>query len=357
MRDEKKKTESTNKVVVFDIDEKILTDAAIDRVLTESLTKEADELEEELNQNPSLKEADVSDDMFQSIVRQLKEEGLWEEDENTEVEKSSAKDTKDTEDAERVEEEKQRDALEMRGQREKDDSQDQELEKLYAMLPEADRRALKLGKQIEKENEVRAARKRKRRKVFKYSGIAAAVLVLVFGGSMSIEANRRLVLKVWDGVKANLGFRMATNYSGEEELVRGKSRDEIEAMEKISNELGISAITLEYMPVNMKYQRYEIMGDDSEAVTFYTYQERIFSVTMINRNREGVSYYALDNEAVLRDTVVNDQKIEAKIWEVNLDKDEETYVAEIDYNDCRYILNGMISFEEIKKIAKNVVIL
>ena len=62
---------------------------------------------------------------------------------------------------------------------------------------------------------------------------------------------------------------------------------------------------------------------------------------------------ALDNEAVLRENIIIDQELEAKIWELNLDLEEETYVAEIGYKGCRYICNGMIPLEELEKILKS----
>ena len=40
--------------------------------------------------------------------------------------------------------------------------------------------------------------------------------------------------------------------------------------------------------------------------------------------------------------------------ETNLDIDEETYIAEIEYGGWRYILNGMIPLDEMRKIVKNI---
>ena len=74
---------------------------------------------------------------------------------------------------------------------------------------------------------------------------------------------------------------------------------------------------------------------------------------IINIEQEGTMYYALDNEAVLRENIIIDQGLEAKIWELNLDLEEETYVAEIGYKGCRYICNGMIPLEELEKILKS----
>ncbi|MDO4322869.1 MAG: DUF4367 domain-containing protein [Lachnospiraceae bacterium] len=359
MKEEKKKKESENKIVPFDFDEKMLSDTEIDRIVRESMMEEADALEAELNQDPALRGADVSEDMFQSIVDQLKTQGLWEEDEETEKGQEYNTKEKNTDDTTCAEEEKQ--TAEPEGQRSQNgDNQDdrpQSLEELYALLPEEDRRALLLGKQMEKQEELRLAKKRKRKTYVKYGGIVAAVLVLVFSGSMTIEANRRLVQRAWDGMMYNLGFRVSTDYIDEEKEIEGRTEEELAALKEVSATLEVPTLIFEYMPEGMKYLDYEIMADSAEAGIFYTYQEKIFSVTVINMDREGTAYYVLDNEAVLREKVVNDQRIEARIQEVNLDLGEETYIAELEYDNCRCILNGMISLEEMKKIIKYAFIL
>lgn len=352
MKEEKKKTESENKIVAFDIDENIMTDENIDRFLKESLIQEADELEAELNRNPGLSDADVSDNMFESIVSQLKEQGIWEEEEESKA--GEEKITKNAEATESVEEKGR--GTETETEKQQEQGTHEKLEKLYAMLPEEDRQALELGKEIARQKERRAAKKWKRRRILKRSVIVAAMLVLVFSASMTIDANRRLVLKAWDGVMYNLGFRVSTDYTDAEVDVESRTKEEVAAMRDISETLGVSAISFEYLPEGMEYLSYEIMDDNSEAVIFYAYQEKIFNITIINLKIEGVLYYALDNESVLREIVKNEQKLKMNIMETNIDLEEETYTIEFDYNDARYILNGMISLEEMKKIAKNIII-
>jgi hypothetical protein len=174
---------------------------------------------------------------------------------------------------------------------------------------------------------------------------------------MTSEANRRLVLQAWDGMMANLGFRVTTDYKDVEIEERSKTKEEEEAMETIRDTLGIPVINFDYLPEGMEYQSYEIEPDIFEAVLFYTYQEKIFQVTIVGVDEESVSYYAVDSEATWKEKIVNLQEFEANIWEVNADQEEETYMAEIDYDDFRYILNGMLSLEEMEKILKSVLIL
>lgn len=346
MNEKKNKSGSTKKVVPFDIDEKLLDDEKIDRLIKESLIEEADKIEAELENDPSLIGVGVSEDMFQSIVARLKEQGDWEEEKDVEENLNNnqenvreIKEIKESEDENIVLEDPK--------------SEQEKLEELYRMLPEEDQHALALGKQVKKETELRRKKRKQRWKILKRGGVVAAVFFLVFGVSMTSEANRRLVFKAWDGLMGNLGFMLPTDYVEEEGTVQSKSKEEINAIEEISNKMSIPVIDFEYMPGGMEFQGFEIMDDALEAIMFYAYRDKIFTVTMVKMNQEGATYYALDNEAVLRERIVIDQELKAKIWETNLDFEEETYVAEIENNECRYICNGMLSLEELKKILKS----
>ena len=356
MNENKNRTGPTKKVVPFDIDEKLLDDEKIDRLIKESLIEEADKIEAELENDPALIGVGASEDMFQSIVARLKEQGDWEEEKDVEENPENIKEIKNAEDARETEETKEiKEEKESEGTKEilEDQKSEQEkLEELYQMLPEEDRHALELGKQVKKEKEIRKRKRKQRWKILKRGSVVAAVFLLVFGVSMTSEANRRLVLKAWDGLMYNLGFQLTTDYTGGEEVVHSKSKEEIEAINEIREKLKISVINFEYVPKGMKFKGYEILEDALEAVLFYTYQDKIFSVTITNMNKEGTTYYVLDNEAVLRETIVIDQELEAKIWETNLKQKEETYIAEIEYNECRYICNGMIPLRELEKMIK-----
>lgn len=80
MKDENKKTEHDKKIVEFDIDETVLGDSDLDRFLRKSMQDAADALEERLNNDPRLQGIDAPEGMFDSIVNELKRQGLWQED-------------------------------------------------------------------------------------------------------------------------------------------------------------------------------------------------------------------------------------------------------------------------------------
>ncbi len=313
-------SEENKKVVPFQISEEELQDPETDRLVRESLIREADELEREINSKPELAGVKAPEGMFESIVAELKERGVWEEDEAEEQ------------------------------------GDENNSEAIYAQLSEEDRRALTLGRQMVQRQDAKAGKRRRRRKFLKVFGVAAACLAVVFGLSMTSAANRRLVKRMWDGLTRDFAFNVNTDYLGEKESVRSKSKEEVEAMETIRRETGAPAIDFCYLPRGMIYQDYEISGV-FETVLFYSYQDTIFSVTIVDVDQEGSYYYMYGGDATLRESIVNKAQIEAEIWEVNQDNEEETYIAEIEYDGWRYVLNGMLSFDEMKKIVDNLVIL
>ncbi len=337
MSGENKKTGTDNKIMSFQIAEEELQDPKLDRYVRESLIQEADKLEEELNKRPDLADVKAPEGMFQAIVEELKKRGEWEE-EVDKAEENSAVSAQD------------------RGLAEGMKTDEEALKALYAQLPEEDRKALALGREIAQKKEAKAEKRRGRRKIFKIAGVAAACLAIVFGVSMTSDANRRLVQRMWDGLMVDFGFRVNTNYVGEGESIRSKSTDEIAAIEAISEQLGIPSISLEYLPKGTKYEGYEITND-FVANLFYSYHDTLFYLTITNLAEEGSYYYKYDNKAVYRKTVKNFGGIEAEIWKVNLDIGEETYIAELEHEGWRYVLNGMLPLEEMEKIIKYFIIL
>jgi hypothetical protein len=419
----------------------------LDDLIKESLIQEADELEAQLNADPRLKGAAVSDELFSSIVDQLKEQGDWEEEteeqeadpiEKIGGEEKTAQSGLMKQDAVRAEKQemqsvqnsididssnematnrereveqvsiagsdvadgkaqnrvvelseekgkivdgKHQENLEKKGfkrthkfgrkakqketvaeieieneMKQEDSSADaKSLEELYAMLPEEDRRAMELGRQAEQEKRRKAQKKKKRRKIYRNGGIVAATLALVFTVSMSTDASRRLILNAWDVVTYNFNFQVRTNYAEDGYQVRSKSKEEVEAIGEICKRLGVPSIDLEELPKGMDYQSYDIQDDNMEATLFYSYKENVFTVTIINIALEGAAYYMMDEAAEFQGTVITDQEFEVKLWKTNQNKEEDewVYIAEIAYEDYRYILNGMVSLDEMKNIAKS----
>lgn len=310
MSDRRKNIKGKNKIIELKFDVQEPMDLEIDALLQEELMREADELEAKLNSDPSLIGTGASDDLFVKIVEELKEKEIWEEG--------------------------------------KDDAEGNSEENKLAGDDTAENNAEKDLKQTT------VVRRKRRNCIMRRCGTVAAVMVLVFGVSMTSDANRRLVSQMWDTVFSNFGLRITTNYVEEEKFIRNEDKKEIEDYQRVSEELGVSGVDLGYLPKDMEYVRCEIDKFGGSAMFFYKYNDTIFRLTLIKKGREGVYYYTLDDSTELSSVYTSTQEIEAKIRKGNIENGMETYIAQLKYGECNYILNGMISMEEMEKIIKNI---
>lgn len=323
MEKDNKRQDEKNKITSFAITEEMLSDPEMDLLLKEGMIREADEMEKELNEDESLRGVGVSDDLFEVIVEKLREQGAWEREGEEEGEGQESPDS------------------------------------IYQLLSEEDRLNIEAGKRYRRQKERKKQKRVRRVKVWKKCGIVAAAAVFIVGLGMTSEANRRLMLQAWDGMMYNLNFRLSTNYSSEE-LVRSRSRDEIVALEAIRKTLGTKIIEFEYLPEGMEYKGYDIFDDNKGAHIFYFWKEKLFSVSMTymsNTNQDSSSYVVVNEGAECVDIVKNEQEIEFCIWKTDQTLKSPMYVVEAQYNGFRYVMSGIESMEEIKKIAKYSLIL
>lgn len=373
MKEEKKNNRPKNKIVpIWSRQEELkdpgdLEGSALDDLLRREIMREADELEEKLNNDPSLAGVGASDDLFNVIVGKLKEQGIWEEDEEQktpELEESeetgqAAGELVRSEVREQKEQVEQKGSssgeISCNGQR-KDcagkssdvDLTAENLEQLYRMLPERDRQVL----ERERKRVQRRAEKARRRKYLmrkmRPAGVGAALLVILCGVGLSSEANRK---RIFDALQINVGFELPKESIKNEDYILSKSTEEQEALSDIKETLGIPVLYFIDVPEEITFVEYEIMPDTLEAVMTYTYNGNFFMVEMFGSKAENLIYYNLDQEKILVDTVKTDQNVVAKISETNLDQKEKTYLVDLKYGECRYVLNGKISLEKIKNLA------
>ena len=80
MSEEMKNRNENRKIIPLRFSEDDPMDKELDALLKEELMREADELEAQINNDPDLIGVGASDDLFQKIVGELKEKGIWEEE-------------------------------------------------------------------------------------------------------------------------------------------------------------------------------------------------------------------------------------------------------------------------------------
>lgn len=341
MRKENQNENSKSKITRFPVREEELPgldDETMDRFLREGFKEEADELEERLNHDPKLTGIGASDDLFQKIVEELKASGDWEEDEEKEGEEIEG---------EEIESET---AREIKSQKEI------EKEALYKLLSEEDREAMEYGYREKERAQQRAQKKKRRRKHLGQAGAAMIALVTVFGVGMSSEANRRLALRAWNAVRRNLGANIEVDYAeGVKEY--NVSEEERLAKKSIEEKLGILPIEFLYLPEEMRYLSYDINDAGDYAAIFYSYKDGMF-ITYTGKNRnESVFYHQIDGEIRSKETVLTlEQGIEIELRGI-VSEEEVHYEASFVQNEAYYYCEGILPYEEMKKILKFLVIL
>lgn len=266
----------------------------MDAMLRQRMKEEADRYEKEMNSDPSLDGIEPSARVFENIMAAIEEEEA----------------------------------------KEADDRRPEDF------LSEADRRALELGRK-QMAHPVR-------RRILRLAGIAAAVMVGVFGASMTIEANREKLMNVINVLVAKESVAQLDN-DDTNTLVKV---DEREARAEIAEKLGISPIEFMYMPPGMEYDGYVVNENSGSARMFYKYQNTILYLTM-DIGSDGMSDGATrDGETV---DVFNQESEYGTIQITEIQGPGEIdYLAELQYNNCYYAVYGILSKEEFLKMIEKI---
>ena len=227
-------------------------------------------------------------------------------------------------------------------------------EEAYLQLSEADRRAMEYGYQMQQKDAEKKVRRKKRRKIAKRAGITAAALVAVFGVSMTSDANRRYVLEAWNTVVEKVGIRTGINYVEDRPIYVGDTKEEA-AEEEIKSVLDVEPIRFGYLPEGWKFSNYEINEEAGFAAMFYFNEDAYFNVFMYKNLDENVLYNQFDGESKKLETIITLQKIEIELYDTG--GKERGYTAIFKKENDTYCCSGSISYEEIKKILENMMIL
>ena len=110
------------------------------------------------------------------------------------------------------------------------------------------------------------------------------------------------------------------------------------------------------MPKGWQFSSYEINQEAGFGILFYTNGEHWFSVYMKKNSSDNVSYYQFDGQEGVIETLENSQNIKIELQKTE-NENEETYAMSFQTEEGSYYCNGDVAYEEIKKIAKYLMIL
>ena len=179
---------------------------------------------------------------------------------------------------------------------------------------------------------------------------AAMVAVLVAGAGLGVKGARLYML----GVEKQHG-KGGLDISTETQDVFYVELSELEAYEKIEEELGIIALRLTDKPKGMELERAYIDTKMGEALMEFYYDDHIL-VIYENKQNRNVAFYA-QQDGVIIDTIEIFHLGETlDIFEIDKGNGELSYTVQLEYGNAFYYLSSDMQLEELESILYGIII-
>lgn len=231
-------------------------------------------------------------------------------------------------------------------------SEDMKRTDAYAKLSEEDQEALRLGREMLKnqseEKKIYTIR-RKKRNIRRIVALAAVLILVMAVGMTSFGGPERML----QFMKSSVGGRQVSKVNSSDKNKIIEEEDEEKAYEKIGEEFGIEPVRLWWYPENMEFENMILDTDIQVAEIDYLYNSERTEF-IISASYGKVSMGA-DNEDEITDHYYKqEKKIQIEVTEY---KTPETgtnrYKAEFKYKNLYYCLTGTMTKEEMENILKN----
>lgn len=261
----------------------------------------------------------------------------------------------------------------------------------YENLSEADKEALRLGKELQLRREEKAreefseelapeslelaagaeerqpeshseiqtaqgsqtpkVRVRKRRK--KTIVALAVALIAVLGVGMTSFGDGGFVAETVDRI---LGGRKTTNINSESDDTDVTQQEEIteeKVFQQIKDEFGFDVVRLDYKPFDMRMTDYILEQEFMTTIIYYQYGKNIFTYTITPAYQDFSFGYDIEDTIVDEYVkIVENTKIQVTEYLIE-ESNQQEFSAEFEYKDVTYILTGIIEKDEFEKILEN----
>ena len=231
-------------------------------------------------------------------------------------------------------------------------SEDTKRTDAYAGLSEEDREALRLGREMLKnqseEKKIYTIRWKKRN-IRRIVALAAVLILVMAIGMTSIGGPERML----QFVKSSVGGRQVSKVNSSDKNKIIEEEDEEKAYEKIEKEFGIAPVRLWWYPENMEFENMILDTDIQVADVDYLYKDK--KIEYFVSASYGEVSWGYDNEDKKIDYYCEQVKstdIEVTEYETP-ETERNRYVAEFEYKKLHYCLSGELTKEEIENILKN----
>ena len=231
-------------------------------------------------------------------------------------------------------------------------SEDMKRTDAYAKLSEEDQEALRLGREMMKnqseEKKIYTIR-RKKRNIRRIVALAAVLILVMAVGMTSIGGPERML----QFMKSSVGGRQVSKVNSSDKNKIIEEEDEEKAYEKIEKEFGIAPVRLWWYPENMEFENMILDTDIQVAEVDYLYKDK--KIEYFVSASYGEVSWGYDNEDKKIDYYCEQVKgtdIEVTEYETP-ETERNRYVAEFEYKKLHYCLSGELTKEEIENILKN----
>ena len=232
-------------------------------------------------------------------------------------------------------------------------SEDMKRTDACAKLSEEDREALRLGREMLKnqsEEKKIYTMRRKKRNIRKIVALAAVLILVMAVGMTSIGGPERML----QFVKSSVGGRQVSKVNSSDKNKIIEEEDEEKAYEKIGEEFGVESVQIIWRPKGMKFIKMELDTDIQVAELDYQYNKKRIEF-FVSASYGEVAWGAGNEDEKVEHYYYNQVK-EANIEVTGYETPEtgrNRYVAEFEYNKVYYCLSGEMQKEEMEKILKN----
>lgn len=222
----------------------------------------------------------------------------------------------------------------------------------YAKLSEEDQEALRLGREMLKnqsEEKKIYTMRRKKRNIRRIVALAAVLILVMAVGMTSIGGPERML----QFVKSSVGDRQVSKVNSSDKNKIIEEEDEELAYEDAEKEFGIGVVRILGKLDGMQFDKMTLDRDLQVAELSYNYKEG--KIQFIISAAYGETAWGSDNEDIVIDNYFIKRKettIEVKKYKM-VEKSEDRFAAEFEYKDLHYCITGTINEIEIKKILDN----
>ena len=349
-----------NKIEDLYVPEEMAEDKELDEIIRKLLIEDAD-AEEEALKDYELPGPVPTEEMFDNIVKKLKEDGLWGQGEEVSESTSAVSDdtvnTNRTMNASAAEDSRHIDTDAAASKETLETGSEGEGNSLKAagglsydeitqLLSEEDRKALQMGKKV-----LKGGKRRKALHALRWIATTAAVVVIgVFTISMGSDANRERAVAIWNSL---VGGELQVNIDGDNDTVQG-DQNEQDAYNTIEKELGIKPLTFMYKPEGFIYSSYLLDKKGKYAKIYYEYKDQIVTVYTCKVRESMKREDKMDGEASkITSARIKATNEEVNIWRISTPNEKDSFETSIISDDDYYSIWAKMSQEDFVEIIEN----